>query len=120
MFTLRQDQVDAFRPVLLAEFVGRMMDRLRKDFPDGVPAGPEGRRAVGDWTEDARRTGLEQEADVERYLELCAEFPDLRRRPAPPWAAAILGRRARPPADRLRDLEIELFFHRRTDSPRAG
>lgn len=120
MLPIRPNQFDVFQAVQQDEFAVRMAAHLRAHAPDKLP--PEDaalRKAILAWTEDAKGWGIELEPDVERYLELCAEFPDLRMRPAPPWAADILKRRARLPEERLRDLEIECFFGHRTDAPQA-
>jgi hypothetical protein len=116
MLVIRKEQVKALENAALTDFLRRMMDHLRRNFADELPDSAEVlRQQVVVWIEDARHWGLTQETDVETYLELCAEFPEVRRAQAPAWVAAILSYPGRMPEVKLEKLQLALYF----DPPRT-
>jgi len=87
---IRENQMDAFRDSLHAEYVRRLMRRMRDRFASQFAAMPES--ALRQWVDlglaKARRYGYDRENEVELFIDLCAECGlDFDRQP---WATAIL------------------------------
>jgi hypothetical protein len=111
MWLIRDAQCQALDDHQLKDFVLRMMHHLVINFGGELASTTDIlRRLVLDWIRQARAWGLTQEEHVQTYVELCAEFPELREQPVPDRLAAILSWPGRPPEVKLERLQEELLF----------
>ena len=111
MWLIRNQQCKALDDAALGDFVGRMMYHLVINFGGELASTNEGlHRLVVGWIQDARGWGLTQEEHVQSYLELCAEFPEMREQPMPERLATILSWPGRPPEVKVGKLQEELLF----------
>lgn len=111
MFKIRTDQLASMTAVVQVDFVSRMADHLREVVPDMVTALDHQnlRRQCQLWMNQALDAGLQEEAQVELFLELCACYNEIGAFPVEPWAAAIL-ETAQPPAEKLSALVERTIF----------
>jgi hypothetical protein len=93
MWTIRQEQTDAFRQYHLQKFEDEMVEHLKKFYPQQWKAmgEPDGRRVIRLGIEQAERYGLTNRGPVRFYIELMLMFgsyfdTDLQH----PWATAVL------------------------------
>jgi hypothetical protein len=111
MWLIRNQQCKALDDAVLNDFVQRMMYHLVINFGgDLASTNDKLRRLVVDWIRDARGWGLTQEEHVQSYLELCAEFPEMREKPIPERLATILSWPGRLPEVKVEKLQQELLF----------
>jgi hypothetical protein len=111
MWTIRREQLQALDDAALRDFVERMLVHLIAYFGDQLPDwGADLRRCLRARVADARAWGLTQEEHIQAYLELCAEFPEMRSSPLPERLAAILAWPGRSADAKLDRLQQELYF----------
>jgi hypothetical protein len=111
MWVIRAEQEKAFDDTAFGDFVERQLLHLVGNFGLEADFSAEGlRRVIRAWIADARGWGLTEEVHVETYLELCAEFPQMRRPPLPGPLAQILSWPGRAPGVKLDKLQEELYF----------
>ena len=109
MLAIRNDQIAALERARLVMFEDKMIDHMRRVYPDWIgQVTPEDLRAfVRHGMERARVYGFETELEIARYLhvmhDLGRDFDESRQHP---WAAALLNDAqltAAEKMDRLRD-----------------
>jgi hypothetical protein len=112
MLKIRSEHVDALASDQAAGFAARMAAHLRELFPAKTARlDDEHLRLLADRVRvQAARWGINQEAQVERLLELFVGFELLRRRPRPEWISEIVEYPGRPGEEILLRLEQELIF----------
>ena len=94
MLIIRKAQTEAMGEYLLDAFVYRMVAHLRsvckaeaRDIPDD-----DLRKLIRTGVDSAEQYGIEDEADVERFIEYVARFgSDFGQTPQTTWAGAIIG-----------------------------
>jgi hypothetical protein len=90
---IRQEQIDAFKGHMIAEFVERMVVHLPQTFPEQLHAMPEPElhSLVHQGIEKADGYGVVLETDVQRYLECMVMLnPKFDTTPETEWAGKIL------------------------------
>ena len=93
MFTIRADQLTAFRARSLDDFRERMVEHVHQFFPDHCAAlGADGvRSSIDTGIEQAARYQIVSERDVCKYITLMFAFGvGFAADPGLPWAAEIL------------------------------
>src|SRR5262249_15953998 len=111
MWLIRNEQCRALDAHMLNDFVQRMMYHLVINFGGELASTNDNlRRLVVAWIQAARGWGLTQEEHVQSYLDLCAQFPELREQPLPERLATILSWPDRLPEVKVEKLQQELLF----------
>ncbi len=93
MLTIRREQIEAFRELMLDQFADRMRKYLVTALPEQTRAVPEEmlRARIRSGIEKAESHGLTTEWDICRFLQYVIRFgADFDSDPATGWAAEIL------------------------------
>jgi hypothetical protein len=96
MWTIRQEQMDAFRQSALQQFEDEMLDHLREFAPKhwNVMGELDGRRVIRTGIERAEKYGFTNRGPVRFYIELMLMFGSyFDTDPQYPWASSILRQR---------------------------
>jgi hypothetical protein len=111
MLVIRQQQARALDDAAFEDFLWRMQLHLVANFGTDVAEFAEFLRStVRGWVAAARGWGLTREEHVQAYLELCAEFPELREDPLPEPLVSLLTWPGRSAEHKLERLQDDLFF----------
>jgi hypothetical protein len=109
---LRQEQVDAMGQPLAVGFLTRMSERARDLFPDRAErfSQEELEEFLNDHIQDATRHGIDEEPDVEAFLDLCLNFDRLALPDRDPVLAEILRHPTRSGGAKIEMLRDRLVF----------
>ena len=109
MLVIRNDQIAALERARLSAFEDKMIDHLKRVYPDWAPrlSAEDQRAFVRRGIERARAFGFETELDIARYLHVMHDLGrDFDQSLEHPWAAVLLQSTeltATEKMDRLRD-----------------
>jgi hypothetical protein len=109
---IRDTQLDALSQVVIVDFEDRMVDHLRRLFPEVCQAQtePELRGMIKHGIDRASRYGIELEYSICLYLHvMCALGPRFDEDPAHGWTLDVLMDPDRGPASRMSDLHDRVF-----------
>jgi|SRR5688572_33442631 len=113
MLSIRAEQLDALRGVMLQQFEDRMALQLRRLFPDHpLAASQEAVRAfIREGIQKTKTSGITDEADVERFLiwmmPYGLEFEEHRDLP---WVAPLLSNKDLTGTEKVNELENSQLF----------
>ena len=108
MFVIKDEQMQSFAQKARADFVDRMVDYIRENFPKKFKRfGVRAMRKHAEKTMDeAKSHGFETERQIVTYLDLglqCGRFQDA------PWAAKNLSPESGDANQRIRQLRTDAF-----------
>ena len=91
MLTIQPEQMEAMKKYMADSFEDRMVDHLKKRFPERSEGQPDLRAMIRDGVARAENYGIEYEFDIRRYLECMLLLGrNFDREKGYPWVREIL------------------------------